>query len=188
MDRLVSKMSFINCITSATKMNQQYRQSGMTLIELIIVIAIIALLASVAIPAYQDYINRKDIALARIDIDSIEQAIGRFDVAQGRLPDDLTELGMNNLEDPWGQPYQYLNHDGATGNGAFRKFKGEVPLNSDYDLYSLGRDGASMGPLTAVASHDDIVRAANGAYIGLGADYDNADFGGFGNGNGNGNG
>ena len=46
-----------------------------------------------------------------------------------------------------------------------------VPLNSDFDLYSLGPDGISALALPAAPSQDDVVRAANGAYIGLGANY-----------------
>ena len=42
-----------------------------------------------------------------------------------------------------------------------------VPLNSDFDLYSMGRDGESVAPLTAAKSREDVVRAANGAFIGL---------------------
>lgn len=41
-----------------------------------------------------------------------------------------------------------------------------MPLNSDYDLYSKGPDGASVAPLTAKASQDDILRASNGRFIG----------------------
>jgi len=38
-------------------------------------------------------------------------------------------------------------------------------------LYSRGKDGDSSGPLSAKASRDDIVRANNGGFIGLGEDY-----------------
>jgi general secretion pathway protein G len=41
------------------------------------------------------------------------------------------------------------------------------PINSDYDLYSIGKDGESVAPLTAKKSWDDVIRAADGAYIGL---------------------
>ena len=46
-----------------------------------------------------------------------------------------------------------------------------MPLNSDFDLYSLGPDGESSLALPAAPSQDDVVRAANGAYIGLGVNY-----------------
>jgi general secretion pathway protein G len=36
----------------------------------------------------------------------------------------------------------------------------------------MGKDGASVSPLTARASRDDIVRANNGAFVGLASDYD----------------
>lgn len=57
------------------------------------------------------------------------------------------------------------------GVGGLRKDGKLNPLNTDFDLYSNGRDGDSKGPLSAKASRDDIVRANNGAFIGLGEDY-----------------
>lgn len=54
--------------------------------------------------------------------------------------------------------------------GKKRKDKSLYPLNTDYDLYSMGPDGKSQTPLTAKASRNDIVRAKNGAFIGWAAD------------------
>ena len=45
------------------------------------------------------------------------------------------------------------------------------PLNSDFDLYSLGPDGESALALPAAPSHDDVVRAKDGKYIGLAVNY-----------------
>jgi general secretion pathway protein G len=63
--------------------------------------------------------------------------------------------------------------DGGGGGSSAkpRKDRFLVPINSDYDLYSMGPDGQSVAPLTAAPSQDDIVRASNGAYFGLAADF-----------------
>ena len=55
--------------------------------------------------------------------------------------------------------------------GNQRKDHNLVPINSDFDLYSMGKDGASAPPLTAASSQDDIIRANNGEYYGYGKDY-----------------
>lgn len=62
------------------------------------------------------------------------------------------------------------NSDGG-GKEKQRKDRFLHPLNTDYDLYSKGADGKTNAPLTAKASHDDIVRASDGAYIGLAANF-----------------
>ena len=65
---------------------------------------------------------------------------------------------------------------GGAGGGAgsvaqARKDRFLVPINSDFDLYSMGADGASVPALTAKASRDDIVRAADGAFVGLASQF-----------------
>ena len=45
------------------------------------------------------------------------------------------------------------------------------PLNTDYDLYSLGADGKTSRLLSSPESQDDIIRANNGQFIGLASDY-----------------
>ncbi len=55
--------------------------------------------------------------------------------------------------------------------GDVRKDRRLVPLNRDFDLYSQGKDGRSQGPLTAQVSLDDVIRANNGGFIGLGRNY-----------------
>jgi general secretion pathway protein G len=42
-----------------------------------------------------------------------------------------------------------------------------VPINSDYDLYSLGADGESRPQLHSAVSRDDVIRARDGGYVGL---------------------
>ena len=57
------------------------------------------------------------------------------------------------------------------GKGGFRKDRFLVPINTDFDLYSMGADGASVGPLTSAVSRDDIVRANDGGFVGLASDF-----------------
>ena len=146
---------------------------GFGLIELMITLVILALLVSIAVPAYEGYAQRARVTRSIGDIGSISLEIERFQLANnGALPAILAELGVDIPLDPWGRAYSYLNIAAAgAGVGAFRKDKNLNPLNTDFDLYSSGKDGESSGPLSAQASRDDIVRANNGAYIGLGEDY-----------------
>jgi general secretion pathway protein G len=44
-------------------------------------------------------------------------------------------------------------------------------VSTDFDLYSMGKDGKSVAPFTAQASQDDVVRANDGAFVGLVANY-----------------
>jgi general secretion pathway protein G len=72
------------------------------------------------------------------------------------------------LKDPWGNPYQYLKIYGLEKKsaGKARKDHFMVPIDTDFDLYSMGPDGASASPLTAKSSRDDIIRANDGGYVG----------------------
>lgn len=96
--------------------------------------------------------------------------------------------------DPWGRPYRYLllegvlpsefasvdralpnvganqyaggqDTDGVMGNA--RKDLFLVPINSDFDLYSVGPDGLTQASLANRDSLDDVIRAADGAFYGL---------------------
>ncbi|MDH5499215.1 MAG: hypothetical protein OEY12_17445, partial [Nitrospira sp.] len=53
------------------------------------------------------------------------------------------------------------------GVGGARKDRFLVPLNSDFDVYSMGKDRASTMPLAAAQSHDDVLRASDGGFYGL---------------------
>jgi len=146
---------------------------GFTMIEIMVTIAIIGTLAAIAIPNYISYKNRALIAETIAEISRIEIAITDYWAENGALPDSLNDVGLGNLKDPWGNPYQYLRIEGGglKGKGKLRKNRSLVPVNSDYDLYSKGKDGKSQTPFTAKASQDDIVRANDGAFLGLVSDY-----------------
>ena len=171
--RLHARSSFSGQVFARVNTVPQVVQSGMQLIELVSALAIVAIIGAVAIPSYTQYRDKANNAVAAADIMTISQAIERFVIRSLRFPDNLSEIGMDKLRDPWGNNYQYLRIAGAglKGKGAVRKAKKLNPVNSDYDLYSMGKDGQSKKPFTAKPSWDDIVRASNGRFVGLAADY-----------------
>lgn len=145
---------------------------GFTLIELLLTFLIVGALTAIATSSYSKYMDRSKVTQAKSDIVFIESKIEIYYSINSRYPESLDELkGQIPSSDPWGNPYQYFNITTAKGNGALRKDHNLVPINTDYDLYSMGKDGKSVSPLTAKASRDDIVRANNGAFVGLASEY-----------------
>ncbi len=152
----------------------QKRVRALTLVELLLAIAIIATLSAIAVPAYNNYTDERRNSTAIVDIQGIEGGITRFRVERGRPPDTLAEAGLPTKLDPWGHPYKYtriqgLPKDERDAKCRWNKF--EKPLNDDFDLYSMGKDGETKPKVTAPESHDDIIRANGGAYIGLASEY-----------------
>lgn len=146
--------------------------SGFTLVEILIVLAIVAVLAALGSAAYDRYRDKVLVSQAVADIGAIAAAIKNHEVDARQYPASLGEVGYGNRLDPWGRPYQYLDLASKRGNGLARKDKRLAPLNSDFDLYSLGKDGQSKGPLVTPVSRDDVVRARDGRFIGLAKDFD----------------
>jgi general secretion pathway protein G len=149
------------------------RRPAFTLVEIMIVVAIIGTLASIAIPAVTRALYRSQVIRAVSDIRTLQVDIDLFELENARVPEDLAELGRTPLNDPWGHPYVYMSFAavGPSWKGKARKDHSLVPLNSTYDLYSVGKDGKSSSPLTAKASDDDILRANDGGFIGRASDF-----------------
>jgi general secretion pathway protein G len=147
------------------------RLAAFTLVELLLVVAIVAVLATIAVPSYSSYMDRSRVVQAEGDIVQIELAVAQYLADHQVFPTALTDLGQGTFIDPWGNPYQYLELATTHGHGHARKDRSLVPINSDYDMYSKGKDGQSVSPLTAPQSQDDVIRGRNGAFVGLAKDF-----------------
>ena len=147
------------------------RLRGLTVVELAVALCMLAVVASIAWPVYQNFSERARVDQAKRDIMAISSIIANhFQDAQA-YPDSLADVGLGGQRDPWGNPYGYLNLGQRNARGHARKDHSLVPINTDFDLYSMGPDGRSAPPLTARHSRDDIVRANNGAFVGVASDY-----------------
>ena len=144
--------------------HRAWTERGFTLIELLAVMSIIGMLSALAIPRLDSTVEKARVARAIGDIKAVQTDLMTSDT----LPDNLAGIGHGTLLDPWGRPYQYNKFDPSrrVPHGA-RRDRFLVPINSEFDLYSLGKDGRSSPPLQAGPSRDDIVRGNDGGFIGL---------------------
>jgi general secretion pathway protein G len=148
-----------------------HRLTGFTLIELMVVILIIAIAAAIALPWYSSYRERVKIGQAITDIGALNTSARHYMVDNRVPPPSLAAIGAGGKLDPWGNLYVYLDLTTA-GIGKARKNKNLVPINSEFDLYSMGKDGNSTLALTAANSRDDVILANDGRYIGLASKYE----------------
>lgn len=139
---------------------------GYSFIELLVVIALLVTLVGTGIPLYAAYIEKARITKATEEISALQKEIQMYKLSKKVLPGRLSAIRSADLVDPYGTPYQYHNFTNVHEKEKRRKDRFLVPLNKEYDLYSMGKDGKSQPPLTAKESYDDIVRANNGIYIG----------------------
>ena len=121
---------------------------GFTLIELMVVLVIIGVLAALIVPNVLDRADDARVTAAKTDIANINQALKLYRLDNQRYP--TAEQGLQALvakpttgpapqnwkpyleklpNDPWGNPYQYLN-PGVKG-----------PI----DIMSFGADGKAGG-------------------------------------------
>jgi general secretion pathway protein G len=144
-----------------------------SLIELLFAVTIVGVLALIAVPGYRGYIDRANNKKAIAEILTIEGEIAKHYTDTFHYPSSLGVLFSIPRTDPWGHAYVYLNiADGGPGiKGDVRKDKNLNPVNTDFDLYSMGKDGETAKPFTAKKSHDDIVRARDGSFVGLASEF-----------------
>lgn len=134
--------------------------------ELVVVAALIGTLSMIVIPRLFGYAQRVRNQQVIVDIVEMDSDLAQYGMDYDDYPDSLADVGLDTKVDAWGRPYEYLKLLGVKNPKGQRKDHFLVPVNSDFDLYSMGPDGKSGAPFTAKASRDDIVRASNGSFIG----------------------
>lgn len=145
---------------------------GFTLIELMVVIAIIGIIAAIAIPNYQNFVQKGKEAEAMGIVRSIEGDVEAFFAKNNYFPDRNELYGGTMPEDPWGKAMVYIPLDGYPAYLPVAKVdQSMTPLNSDYDIYSVGHDGLTNRVVTNDNVLDDLLRANNGSFVGRGKEY-----------------
>ena len=105
------------------------------------------------------------------DLHALDVDIRDFHLRHNRYPTTLSEARPIVPNDPWGRPYVYTDLSQKGSKGKARKDGKLNPINSDFDLYSVGEDGLTTTPLKPPQSKDDVIRARDGAFLGLAADF-----------------
>ncbi len=128
--------------------SHRQKQSGFTLIELLVVLLILGLLAGLVGPRVLKNLGGAKTDTTQLQIEEFGAGLDLFHLEVGRYP--TTEEGLQSLSvepaglNNWNGPYMKKNDIPVDpwGNAYHYRSPGE---NSDYDLYSFGRDNAEGG-------------------------------------------
>jgi general secretion pathway protein G len=142
-----------------------------SLVETLVVCALLSTLASLAAGIYISALQTARVARAIGDLHALSLDVQQYHLRHGRYPATLVQARAIVPNDPWGRPYVYTDLSQKGSRGKARKDGRLNPINSDFDLYSAGADGRTATPLTTPMSKDDVIRARDGAFLGLAADF-----------------
>ena len=124
-----------------------FKVQGFTLLELLVVMVIIGLLAGYVGPKYFDQIGKSETKTAFAQINALGKSLDQYRIDTGHYPS--SEQGLSalmqipNNEPKWAGPYLIKKVPlDPWGRAYLYKSPGD---NGEYDLYSLGKDGAVGG-------------------------------------------
>ncbi|MBG6166905.1 general secretion pathway protein G [Labrenzia sp. EL_195] len=123
-------------------------KSGYSLIEMLVALAILALIAGIAGPKAISFLSRSKTKTAELQIQELGTALELYYLDIGRYPSEAD--GLNSLvsvpssESQWNGPY--LENNSSLVDPWDRPYLYRSPgLKGEFDIYSLGRDGAKGG-------------------------------------------
>jgi general secretion pathway protein G len=146
--------------------------AGFTLVELLITMMIFMIICAMAVPSLMSAIKAAKIGRAVADVRTIGMAAYGFYATTGNAPATLTDIGYNQQIDGWGHKYQYLPFPAGTIPANARVDRFGVPINTYFDVYSLGADGQTSVAISDAEGQDDVIWAYDGSYKGLAANID----------------
>ena len=106
-------------------------EKGFTLVELMIVVAIIGILASTAVPAYQSYTIRSQVAEGLNMSGPLKNAVATYSIDHGAFPVDNANAALNPPASYTGKFVDSISVNGNTisilfGNDANAQINGRV--------------------------------------------------------------
>ena len=138
---------------------------GFTLIELMITVVVVAIIAAIAVPSYQQYIERKDLAIARQEALRIAAELERFKAKNFSYKGfDASYLYAYASTDAGGNPATASYYNKTTGQLLLPL--GSTSSTAKYTL-TLVDGGAAHKPLTIVKNGDGTETADSASVNGL---------------------
>ena len=138
---------------------------GFTLIELMITVVVVAIIAAITVPSYQQYIERKDLAIARQEALRIAAELERFKAKNFSYKGfDASYLYTYESTDADGNPATASYYNKTTGQLLLPL--GSTSSTAKYTL-TLVDGGAAHKPLTIVKNGDGTETADSASVNGL---------------------